>query len=191
MTHQKDQPSSCWAANINRLNLKKLIYVEGSGDNAPSDYARWAHIGDLLLNPELAEDGVCSRLYALWEIANLFCDVVSNTTLDEVKDESPSALARSDFAMASFDRRLHGGLPSLPGLRSTGSCRWRSCRPICLRAGLVRWSLSSRWRYSPRPSLLSLGPVRTSRPTCQALLSSRVDRTASRATPLTSACSWV
>jgi hypothetical protein len=83
--------ASWCAANIIRLNLKKLIYVEGSGDNAPSDYARWAHIGDLLLNPELAEDGVCSRLYALWEIANLFCDLVSNTTLDEVKDESPKA----------------------------------------------------------------------------------------------------
>src|SRR5262249_40261730 len=55
--------ASWWAANIIRLNLKKLIYVQGSGDNAPSDYARWAHIGDLLLNPELAEDGVCSRLY--------------------------------------------------------------------------------------------------------------------------------
>ena len=83
--------ASWCAANLIRLNLKKLIYVQEAGDNAPSDYARWAHIGDLLLNPELAEDGVCSRLYALWEIANLFFDVVSNTTLDEDKDESPKA----------------------------------------------------------------------------------------------------
>jgi hypothetical protein len=56
-----------------------------------SDYARWASIGHLLLNPEVAEDREC-RLHALWEIADLFCDLVNNTwsgVLDEVKDESP------------------------------------------------------------------------------------------------------
>jgi hypothetical protein len=86
--------ASWCAANLIRLNLKKLIYVEVSGDNVPSDYARWAHIGDLLLNPEVAEDRQCSRLYALWEIADLFCDLVNNTwsgVLDEVKNESPKA----------------------------------------------------------------------------------------------------
>src|SRR5437016_1120884 len=90
-----------------------------------------------------------------------------------------------------FGRRLHGGLPSLPGLRSTGSCPYRSCRPTCLQAGSARWCLSSRWRWSPGPSLLSPGPVRTSPPTCRPPPSSRADRTASRATPSTSACSWV
>ena len=73
--------ASWCAANIIRLNLKKLIYVQGSGDNEPSDYARWAHIGDLLLNPEITEDRVNSRLYALYEMANLFCDIAGDVEL--------------------------------------------------------------------------------------------------------------
>src|SRR5215813_11585667 len=58
-----------------------------------------------------------------------------------------------------FGRRLHGGLPSLPGLRSTGWCPCRSCRPAWLQAGSARWCLSSRWRSSPGPSLPSPGPT--------------------------------
>lgn len=82
--------ASWCAANVIRLNLKKLTYIEDFGDNPLSDYARWASIGHLLLNPE-AEDREC-RLLALWEIADLFCDLVNNTGsnfLDEVTDESP------------------------------------------------------------------------------------------------------
>ena len=47
-----------------------------------------------------------------------------------------------------FGRRLHGGLPSLPGLGSTGSCPCGSCRPTCLQGGSARWCLSSRGRCS-------------------------------------------
>src|SRR5215831_4321010 len=60
---------------------------------------------------------------------------------------------------SSFGRRWHGSLPSLPGLRSTGSCPCRSCRPAWLQAGSARWCLSSRWRSSPGPSLPSPGAV--------------------------------
>src|SRR5262249_26507478 len=78
-----------------------------------------------------------------------------------------------------FGHRLHGGLASLPGLRSTGSCPCHSCQLTCLQAGSARWCLSLRWRCSPGPSLLSPGPVRTSPPTCRPPPSSRADRTAS------------
>ena len=100
----------------------------------------------------------------------------------------PQWMTRQIPLKSLFGRRLHGGLPSLPGLRSTGSCPCRSCRPTCLQAGSARWCLSSRWRCSPGPSLLSPGPARTSPPTCRPPPSSRADRTASRATPSTSAC---
>jgi hypothetical protein len=48
--------------------------------------------------------------------------------------------------------------------------------PTDLPAGWRRWCLFSRWHWSPGPSLLSPGPVRTSPPICQPLPSSRVDR---------------
>src|SRR5262249_9215628 len=88
-----------------------------------------------------------------------------------------------------FGHRLHGGLLLLPGLRSTGSCPCRSCRRTLLHAGSAQWCLSSRWDCSRGPSLQSPEPVRTSPPTCRPPPSSRADRTASRATRSTSACS--
>src|SRR5258707_339195 len=51
--------------------------------------------------------------------------------------------------------------------------------------------LHLRWLRAPGPAVLSPGPVRTFPQTCRPPPSSRADRTASRATPSTSACSWV
>src|SRR5262249_28330910 len=62
---------------------------------------------------------------------------------------------------SSFGRRWHGGLPSLPGLRSTGSCPCRSCRPAWLQARSAPWGLSSRLRSPPRPSVPSPAAVLT------------------------------
>src|SRR5262249_2041430 len=84
-----------------------------------------------------------------------------------------------------FGRRWHGGLPSLPGLRSTGSCPCRSCRSTCPQAGSARSCLCSRWRSRPGPSLPSPGAVRTSPPTCRPPPSSRPDRTPSPPPPAT------
>ena len=70
------------AANLIRSNLEQLIQKEDQV-NPPSDYACWSLIGHILLNPESTEDRQC-QLYALWQMAQLFCDL-----LDEVKDEMP------------------------------------------------------------------------------------------------------
>src|SRR5262249_3126341 len=60
---------------------------------------------------------------------------------------------------------------------STGFCPCRSFRPRYLQEGWERWRLSSRWRCSPGPSLLSPTPVRTFRPAGQPPLSSTADLT--------------
>jgi hypothetical protein len=70
------------AADLIRLNLEQLIEKEDQV-NPPSGYARWSLIGHLLLNPEGTQDRQC-QLYALWQMAQLFCDL-----LDKVKDEAP------------------------------------------------------------------------------------------------------
>jgi hypothetical protein len=89
--------ASWCAANLIRLNLEKLIYIEDLPNNPPTDYARWASIGHLLLRPEAAQDREC-RLHALWEMVDLFCDLVNNMwcgELDEVKDESAKGQANT------------------------------------------------------------------------------------------------
>jgi hypothetical protein len=72
-----------WAvANLMRSNLEQLVPKEDR-INPPSGYACWSIIGHVLLNPGSTEDRQC-QLYALWQMAQLFCDL-----LDEVKDETP------------------------------------------------------------------------------------------------------
>src|SRR5262249_46306416 len=58
----------------------------------------------------------------------------------------PPWMARQIPLKSLFGRRLHGGSPSLPDLRSTGSRPCHSCRSTCLQVGSARWCLSLRWR---------------------------------------------
>jgi hypothetical protein len=71
------------AANLIRSNLEQLV-DKGDRINPDSGYSRWSLIGHILLNPESTEDRQC-ELYALWQMAKLFCDL-----LDKVKDEAPN-----------------------------------------------------------------------------------------------------
>jgi hypothetical protein len=70
------------AANLIRSNLEQLIEKQDR-ITPPSGYSRWSLIGHILLNPESTEDRQY-QLYALWQMAQLFCDL-----LDKVKDETP------------------------------------------------------------------------------------------------------
>src|SRR5262249_26985035 len=85
---------------------------------------------------------------------------VANDGADAARDFTVRPWMTAQIPLTSlFGRRLHGGLPSLPGLRSTGSCPCRSCRLTSLQAGSARWCLSSRWRRNPIYLGLFLGLI--------------------------------
>src|SRR5262249_57085258 len=78
---------------------------------------------------------------------------------------------------SSFGRRWHGGLPSLPGLRSTGSCPCRSCAGLAagwlgamvsvLALALLAWAIVTITRggsdvptHLPTATIVESGPYR-------------------------------
>jgi hypothetical protein len=77
------------AADLIRVNFEKLLDAEPTTLKS-SDYASWCSIKHLLLRPEADHD----RLYGLWGMAELFCDLVQKLYFDvlhEVKHESAKA----------------------------------------------------------------------------------------------------
>jgi hypothetical protein len=60
------------AADAIRLKLEEL--VPDRTLNPPSAYARWSVIGNLVLDPAGKHRG--NRVYALWQVAELLCDLL-------------------------------------------------------------------------------------------------------------------
>jgi hypothetical protein len=93
--------ASCCAANLIRLNLEKLNCIADPPENPPSDYERWASIGHLLLSPEDSQSPACC-LYALREMVELFCSVVTKLELHcNVSNEGKDRTVKGQGSTAS------------------------------------------------------------------------------------------
>jgi hypothetical protein len=68
-----------------RSHSAELGKADQSLAGNPSDYGRWAFIGHSLLDPKNTQDHEC-RLFALWEMAELFC-VLANKLWNDVSSE--------------------------------------------------------------------------------------------------------
>jgi hypothetical protein len=136
-------------------------------------------------------------------------DPQADQTLGEIfaaADTGDEAVGMKGIAVplhaAGAERWVAHVLPLTSGIRKQAGIFYSAVAAVFVRKAALdlsspletladRWCLSSRWRWSPGPSLLSPGPDRTSPLTCRPPPSSTADRTASRATQSTSACSWV
>jgi hypothetical protein len=79
------------AADTIRLKLEELVHQDDRVLNPASAYARWSVIGNFVLNPEGKHGG--NRVYALWQVAELLCDLLKKEI--SVEEKAPNRTRRA------------------------------------------------------------------------------------------------
>jgi hypothetical protein len=78
------------AADAIRLKLEELVHQDDRVLNPASAYARWSVIGNSVLNP--GKHGG-NRVYALWQVAELLCDLLKKEI--SVEEKAPNRTRRA------------------------------------------------------------------------------------------------